>query len=318
MKTPDPEKAIATGLGTGVILHRDKLGKEGRALYQADFYIPPDGHTAPSLAVLAMAPLRKGRTRPQEFYRFGITRNKSIYFSNVVASKKAAEYYVEDRELFKKLPRPAWHRFAIVFEGESTIRCYIDGQEPAFSPIEHAASRELQVGIMLAEKTNSYICYVDNMSIQWTENDVPLPDSPYASTWTDGPEVFNAPQVATQIAPAPTHLGSAIPWQNTETGARMAQAQNKLMLVNFVAPRIRSTESLERMLTNNQAANAFVSQYVPVKIDVNQLMGGTLAARYRILRVPTLIVMDPSGREISRVAYTGKEDWPTLQKKLAR
>jgi hypothetical protein len=314
----DPNIARLTGIGTGVILQRDLLGNTGRALYQADFYIPPAQNTAPSLAVLAMAPLQPGQQEPDEFYRFGITKNRGVYFSNVVKDGEEAQFYEQDSNFFQSIPRPAWHRFAIVFEGYSTIRCFVDGNEPSFSPLEHDSLRNLQVGIMLADDTNSYICYVDNVSIQWSPNDVPLPDSPYGNTWSGDAEAFEAAPQATAPAAVTSSATGPISWLDSQEGAQVAQAQGKNMLVTFVAPRIRTSATLEQLLTNDPQARAFVAQHVPVKIDVNQLLGGTLAAHYQILRVPTIFMMDPGGREISRAVFSGRENWATLQSKLAQ
>jgi hypothetical protein len=40
---------------------------------------------------------------------------------------------------------------------------------------------------------------------------------------------------------------------------------------------------------------------VLLKVDVNQLGGGTLAQRFGIVRVPTFMVMGPDGKELKRI-----------------
>lgn len=300
-----------SGLATGVILNRDALGTTGRALFQADFYLPPSNEVLPSLAVLAMEPLPPGVHSPQSFYRFGLTLNRMIYFSYVVMNEPTARVFKFDNQFLKTLPRPGWHRFAIVFEGTSRIRFFVDGKEPAFSPVEEPSLRKLQVGVMVADKENTYQCFVDNLSIQWTPQDVPLPDSPYASSW-------GSPATSTLIRPTPSPVSgsSTLVWLDYNTAFTQLPYKNTKRLLYFQAPRLPITAQVEKIFATNPSAQEFLRKYTLVKIDVNQLQGGTLAQQYSVFKVPTLILIDETGREISRAIIWNFDDWNSISAKL--
>lgn len=322
----DPNSPNHTvGLASNVILQRSRLGRTGRALFQADFFIPPQPQIAPSLAVLAMAPLEPGRSTPSTFYRFGIAANRDVYFS-LIAQGGTAPLYMNDKTLFNKLPRGAWHRFAIVCEGEQTIRCYVDGREASFSPLQDNSLQNLQVGVMLADKSNVYSAWVDNLSIQWTHEDVPLPDSPWLWTWPGGPPRPALPGVVamgsngSDRVPATPHPGFAPPsgqvvWFDAADGWDQSQKQQKPMLVYFQAPHLPVTRQLEQLLQTD-AAKAYLARHACVKVDVNQLHGGTYAERFKIFKVPTMIVFDMQGNETNRAVFNKNDTWPSFEAKL--
>lgn len=317
----------AIGMASNVILQRSRLGKSGRALFQADFYIPPAPGPAPSLAVLAMDPLQKGKTKPSSFYRFGIAANRDVYFSLWVPGETEAKIYKSDRTMMNQMPRGAWHRFAIVCEGEQNIRCFVDGRETSFSPIQDTSLQNLQVGVMLADKNNDYDAYVDNLSIQWTHEDVPLPDSPWAWTWPGGPP---KPRIFSSVAmgggdespyPSATSTPGAAPseitWLDTATGWQRSQANNKPMLVYFQAPRLESTRQMEQLM-QSEAARSFLTRHTCVKVDVNQLQGGTYAEKFNIFKVPTLIVFNMQGQEAGRAVFNRNDTWQSFVAKLGQ
>jgi hypothetical protein len=307
-----------TGLADGVLLDRDKLGASGKALYQADFFIPPDGNYIPSLAVLAMEPLPQGITQPQSFYRFGITKvsnNHHIYFSHVILNESTARVFLWDREFTKKIPRPGWHRFAIVFDGPSKIHCYIDGHEPGFSPTEEPSLRKLQVGILLAEKNEArYDAFVDNLSIQWTPEDVPIPDSPYAHSWGGAA----APQMTIGSALENTALlsSTSLEWLDAKAAWERSQSSGAPILAYFQAPKIPMTRRLDEIFDANKEARDFLGKCVLLKIDVNQYQGGFLAQKFNIFKVPTIILMDAQSREIGRAIFGRDDNWASLLAKL--
>lgn len=304
-----------SGLADNALLDRDKLGASGKALYQADFYVPPKGVYFPSLAVLAMEPLPPGVTQPQSFYRFGVTNNNSVYFSHVILTEATARVYLWDKNLISKIPRPGWRRFAIVFEGPSKIHCYIDGNETSFSPTEEPSLRKLQVGILLAEKNDAkYEAYVDNLSIQWTPEDVPIPDSPYASSWG------GVPASQTPINTAlnnPTLLSSpALEWLDVDTAWALSQSTGVPILACFQAPKIPMTKKLNQIFDTDPESRAFLRKCVLLKIDVNQYQGGFLAQKFNIFKVPTIVLMDAQSREIGRAIYGRDDNWASLYARL--
>lgn len=323
-KTGAVSEEYITGLASNIILERHRLGAKGRALFQADFYFPPAPYPVPSVAVLAMEPMKPNQESPTSFYRFGITQNKYVYFSHVVTGEKEARVYKTDTSFLPKIPRGTWHRFAIIVEGQDTIRCYVDGHEPSYSPIKDSTMKNMQVGVMLADGTNQYDAFIDNLSIQWTNEDVPLPDSPWAHTWTG-----SAPVRLTQTAPVRSTTPSAaatpgstsaatgpVEWFDVETGWKQAVDQQKPMLVYFLAPRLAATAQLDQMITGSPDAQAFLRQHSCVKVDVNQLQGGTYAAQFNIFKVPTLMVFDQQGKEKVRAVFNRNDTWATMEEKL--
>lgn len=323
-RTGTVAEEFLTGLASNIILERHRLGDKGRALFQADFYIPPATYAVPSLAVLAMEPLTPGQTAPASFYRFGVTKSRDVYFSHVIAGATEAAVYKFDRAFLGRIPRGSWHRFAIVVEGQSTIRCYVDGNEAPFSPIQDDTLKMMQVGVMMAEGEAKYDAFIDNLSIQWTNEDVPLPDSPWAHTWTG-----SAPVRLTQPAPAatpgspvaatpgaPDAAAGPLAWFDVESGWEQAKAQQKSMLVYFLAPRLPITLQLDKLINDDPAAQAYLKQFSCVKVDVNQLQGGTYAAQYNIFKVPTFIVFNLQGQEAARAVFNRNDTWATFSEKL--
>lgn len=321
-----------SGLATGAILDRDALGESGRALYQADFYIPPAGEPMPNLAVVAMEPMPAGAKRPHTFYRFGIALGVTTYFSKVVMDNTTAKVYHQDTPLAKQIPRGGWHRFAIVFEGPKTMRFYIDGREPSFSPVEESELRKLQVGIMLADQKKEYTCFADNQSIQWTPEDAPIPDSPYSASWGSIPVAASAlGPPASAGRPAADPMGAtALPgsmsgtagsggilWYDTNAGWNRCRATQAPMLVVFQAPRIPAAIELDQVFASNPAAQAFLRTCVPVKVDVNQLQGGSQAARLKVFKVPTLLLIDSSGQEKGRATFRRGDTWESISGSLS-
>lgn len=324
----DP-KLSSLRLGLGVVLDRDKLGDHGRALYQADFYLPDLSLPLPTLAVLAMEQPPTQDAKPSAFYRFGFTKNRDMYFSCMARTSTAATIYKTDSALLAKVPRPGWHRQQIVFEGRSAIRCYIDGHETAFSPLTDDSARQLQVGIMLAEKDTSYYCFADNLSIQWTPEDAPLPDSPYAASWGGLPLASvlasgatasgGAPGAAsaTGAASAAGQTAGALTWLDPVNGWQRAQATRTPMLVYFYTPRVQNTLRFDALMDGDANAQAFLQRHVLARVDVNQLQGGVYARQFGVFRVPALVLLDAQGRPAAQACYNGPSDtWTDLQSRL--
>jgi len=301
------------GLGVGVILRREELGASGRALVQADFFIPDSSHPVPSLGVLAMEPMTADQREPELFYRFGCTKNRDYYFSLVQKDAAEAPLYKFDRDFRARIPRSGWHRYQIVFEGPTKVRCFVDGKEAPFSPVEDTRLGRFQVGILAAERDTAYTCYADNLSIQWTPEDAPLPDSPYAASWGDAPVTLQAQGT---VLSAQRAGAAPVQWQDPEAAWQRSQATKAPLLVYFYAPRVPNTQHLNRLIDSTPAAQAFLSRHALAAIDVNQLQGGTYAKQFGVFRVPTLILLDGSGQEVRRVIYDQTQTWPMVEAAL--
>ena len=89
-KPPEGTSNVA-GLVIGETLDRDSLGDKGRAIYQADFYVPAED--PPTIAVLAMEDAGVGSTGKailKQYYRFGILKTGEAFFSLVVPNTTSA------------------------------------------------------------------------------------------------------------------------------------------------------------------------------------------------------------------------------------
>ncbi len=309
------------GIASNVILQRARLGLKGKALFQADFFIPATPLPLPNVAVLAMEPMLPGEIVPRSFYRFGISRNRQLYFSHVVKGSETANLYKFDEKLTSMIPRPGWHRFAIVFEGYKTIRCYIDGREVGFSPLEDISLQSLQVGVILAEPKLSYFAYVDNLSIQWTYEEAALPASPWAWSWTSSRPPAIPPRTTPQPSsaqPQPQSQQFTPQWFEPKDAWNYAREQQKPLFVYLYAPTVKTCTQFEQILNRNPQAQEFLKKHILTKIDTNQLQGGTYAKQFNIFRVPAVIVFDANGNETGRAIFTPKDTWESFIQQLQK
>jgi hypothetical protein len=214
------------------------------------------------------------------------------------------------------MPYPGWHRFALVFVGPKTIRCYVDGQETSFSPFEEGSLRKLQVGIMLADGKRKYDAYADNLSIQMSTEDAPIPQSPYSYLWkADSSAQSNG--VAKTRSSGTGSSGSGV-WQADAAAAwKKAQQEQKPFLLYFHAPGSPNSEKLGGIVDTDPKAKEFLAKHVCARIDVNQLQGGTIAANYQIFKVPTLLVFSSDGKNVTRATFGRDDTWDSLVAKLS-
>ena len=107
-----------------------------------------------------------------------------------------------------------------------------------------------------------------------------------------------------------------ITWYDTDTAWQKVVTTQTPMLVYFQAPRIQATRNLEQIFATNADAQALLTKYVPAKIDVNQLQGGTYAQKFNVFRVPTLMIFDPTGQETNRATFVSSDTWDSFKAKL--
>ena len=233
-----------------------------------------------------------------------------------------AEIYVQDTELIKKLPRPAWHRFAIVCEGPDKIRCFVDGRETSFSPLQEPTLRKIMVGVVMMDAASAYTAYMDNLSIQLTDEVADLPESPYNDGWTvpAGPSALALKGGALNPRKAPTApsaLATAVSWMNPIDAWKKAQDTRVPMLLYFFAPGVERAESLEKSFASNPNAKSFLLKHACARVDVNQLQGGAVAQQYGIYKVPTLMVIAPDAKSFRKVVMKPTDTWDTMQAQLS-
>lgn len=291
---------------TPVSLDRRNLGTRGSALYQADFYFPPAGEPMPSVAMLAQVLDGEGKTT-YRFYRFGYEEGKNRVFFAFLNNTAQPEVFLFQSVDELNLRRPGWHRFQIIFHGQSEIYCAIDGQFTSFSPITEGTHSQLNAGLMVTSQNFDARALVDNLSIQWTTGESPLPLSPWTSI------------ALTDANPNTTPLesGSSVAWLNDPNEAwSRASAQKRPLLVMFYVPGIVPYESLKTRIPNDAETHNLFNRYVLLRIDANQLMGGRLAEKFGVIRLPTFIVMNASGQEERRHIVTPQATWPEIKQAI--
>ncbi|HYF54981.1 MAG TPA: thioredoxin family protein [Salinarimonas sp.] len=290
-----PDK-LHLSLVSPISLDRSLLGATGRALYQADFYLPPEGQPLPNTALLAVQSDGQKQPKNYKMYRFGIgeggNRLYFAYANDSVSGSGAAPilYYALPLKDFG-LKRPGWYRFQMIFDGQGTITCAVDMKKVKFPVIKETTLNPLNAGIMVASSEGGSNSLVDNLSIQWANEDVPLPDSPWLRTQTQLKEGQNLMDGTPGLA-----------WQQDPKQAwKMGSSMKKPLLVKFHAPKAMPYQYLKSITPATPQARDLLGRYVLLDVDVNQLEGGTLAQRYQIVRVPTFVVIDPNGTEKARL-----------------
>ena len=276
-------------------MHREKLGDKGKALVQADFYLV-NNPSNPTLAVLAY-----GGDRPTLMYRFGVKKGNKAFFSFAAPPKGDVTLTKEVDLDPAKVAIPGWHRFQIIFEGQSKIVCAIDGEPTSFSPIMEPTLTSLRPGLMMASLSSEpLVSYVDNLSIQWTRDEVPIPRSPWKG---DDP---------TAKASAPGLI-----WLRSPEQAWMkATTEKRPILVLFFAPTVRSWSKLETLLSTDKATRDVLEKFVLLKMDTNQLLGGSNAQKFNVLRVPCFLIVGSDGKERAKVMFNEKAPWENALKEI--
>ncbi len=317
-------KSWQLGLAVGEVLDRSKLSPNGRALFQADFYVESK-EAFPSLAVMAMEPPKNMVNNHVDsiqgsFYRFGITKGDRLYFSQVTPGGDTAKRFEQDRELLQQIPVPGWHRFAIVCEGPEIIRCFVDGREASFSPLKDPSMSSIMVGLLLAEPDKAYVAYADNLSIQVSDEAPALPASPFDAGWSmaaGSSSKAASAGASTAVPTAQVTTQLAAEWLPPVQAWNKAQQDKKGMLLYFYAPGVERVEKVNQMLATDAAAKEYVAKHSAARVDVNQLEGGSIAKKYGIFKVPTFLVISPDAQQYKKVTVGPNDTWQQIEAQLA-
>lgn len=322
-KPTDPTESQMRGVVNKTVFDRRELGEKGRSLYQADFYIPEDLSDVPyTMAVLAMVPKTEN---PLQIYRFGIENGNRVFYSytndSVNKTGPVDHKWVALSE-YKDF-KPGWHRLQIIFEGQENIYCAIDSKYTSFSPIKEPTLTRLQAGIMVTcslKYTKSIapveIAYVDNLSIQMSPEDVPLPDSPWTSDLT-GPAAISV-SAQGQEAALPGAMPKQVNWLSTTNEAwAQCQEQKRPILLMFYAPRVLAYKRLEEMFATEKSASDLLGRFVLLAMDANQLATGALLEKFNVFKVPSFIIIGTDGTVKGKVFITKNDTWSKIADQVA-
>lgn len=326
----DTDQHHIVSLAHHLVMDRALIGPKGRALFQADVFLPEEGAYLPSPTMLAYMDSAPDRAWIQ-MYRFGMMLNRSLMFS--YADKDAGG------KLMKTVPqtefplkRPGWHRIQIIFQGQDQIHCAVDSVELSFSPLTEPSLRMLRPGFMVASAPGkSGESIIDNLSIQWTPEDTPLPESPWVDGAIPGGGVASAPVATGGAAPAvssgvaapgsagPPAAPAATPltWgEDPDAAWAQSQQSKRPILMVIYVPRARDWQYLEELTQTDPAARQAFSQFVLLKVNANTLRGGLIAKQFGVFKAPTMILMGTDGQPKRQMIYSRTAAWGAVAQYL--
>lgn len=104
---------------------------------------------------------------------------------------------------------------------------------------------------------------------------------------------------------------------NWDEALKQAAAQKKMIFVDAYATWCGPCKLLkQKTFTDKAAADYFNSHFVNLSLDVEKGQGPDLAAQWNIQGLPTLMILDPSGKLIAQsVGYIGAQDLIAFGKK---
>jgi thiol:disulfide interchange protein len=107
---------------------------------------------------------------------------------------------------------------------------------------------------------------------------------------------------------APAALAGRIQWSSFGGGIEKARAQNKPLLVNFVANWCGYCRKMDRTTWKDPGVVSRSADLVAVRVDAEEglerdgFTGRDLAQRYGVSGFPTLVMIDADGQEIARTS----------------
>jgi hypothetical protein len=320
----DTDQHHIVSLAHHLVMDRALIGPKGRALFQADVFLPEEGAYLPSPTMLAYMDSAPDRAWIQ-MYRFGMMLNRSLMFS--YSDKDAGG------KLMKTVPqtefpikRPGWHRIQIIFQGQDQIHCAVDGVELSFSPLKEPSLRMLRPGFMVASAPGkSGESIIDNLSIQWTPEEAPLPESPWIETTIPGGGVTGTPasssavpagSISAAAAPA-TSVGTSLTWgEDPDAAWAQSQQSKRPILMVIYVPRARDWQYLEELTQTDPAARQAFSQFVLLKVNANTLRGGLIAKQFGVFKAPTMILLGTDGQSKRQMIYSRTTAWGAVAQYL--
>ncbi|MEQ8822049.1 MAG: hypothetical protein RLY93_17575 [Sumerlaeia bacterium] len=289
-------------------MDRSRLGERGQALYQADFYLPAEGEPTPFVALLARQPMEGSN---YAMYRFGI-QNERVFFSYADGVEPNPQIFLQQPVAQFPIQRPGWNRLQIIFQGPDTIYCAINRQMSNFSPIRDAGLTKLAAGVMVTVPSDIEPgdapppVLVDNLSVQWTPTESPLPDSPWIR-----------PTVQEASTGSPFDPATIFWYEDPNSAWQASRRDRRPMLILFYMPRLEPVKYLEHLALQDPAAAAQLQNYVLLRIDANQLHGSRLSQKFEIYRIPTMLILGSDGKEQRRLTVIpNATSWADVQKFL--
>ncbi len=123
--------------------------------------------------------------------------------------------------------------------------------------------------------------------------------------------------IANSLAKASGVSVPAMEWLKPEEAWQQAQSAGKQgMLLFFYAPNVEHAEQLSELIESNGAARNCLSKYACSRVDVMDAAGGTIAKKYGVFKVPTLLVISSDAKSFKRVSPDLADNWQKIETQL--
>jgi len=121
-----------------------------------------------------------------------------------------------------------------------------------------------------------------------------------------------AAAVTAVVLALPRESAGEIAWQPfSEAALEMARKQGKGVIIDSSASWCMSCKELDEKTFSDNRIRSEAERFVPLKLDLTQVDsnsdGGRARERFKILGLPTIIFLDPTGREIPELRLEGFE-----------
>lgn len=111
---------------------------------------------------------------------------------------------------------------------------------------------------------------------------------------------------------APPTLADDVKWTDAsyEQVLEQAKATDSFVLIDFYTTWCGPCKKLDKETYSDATVLKFIENMIPVKLDSEKGAGIDISKRYRVAAWPTIMLVDPNGKEIDRiVGYVNAEDF---------
>jgi len=117
-----------------------------------------------------------------------------------------------------------------------------------------------------------------------------------------------------------THLFSEVKcFNNVEEALALASKENKNIVLAVSAEWCPYCQKLEKEIFKSDTGEELFKSLICVKVDFDTSYGQKIKRKYRIISLPTVVLLNPEGKEIDRIiGYAGKEWFVNLLKKYSK
>jgi tetratricopeptide (TPR) repeat protein len=104
-----------------------------------------------------------------------------------------------------------------------------------------------------------------------------------------------------------------------EEALSLASKENKIIVLTVSAEWCPYCQKLEKEIFKSDVGEELFKNLICVKVDFDTSYGQKIKRKYRIISLPTVVFLNPEGKEIDRIiGYAGKEWFVNLLKKYSK